>query len=246
MAMEKVLGVLKSGRYDLIVLDTPPTSDALDFLDAPERLIEALDSPAMRWLVDAFEPKHKLGLGALARGVAVVLRGVGKLTGTGFLENMAEFVTELNDLFGGFKSRARQVAAAFRGADFAYVLVSTPVPAALEEAALFLERLAASGLRGDALVLNRLHPRFEAQVTLEQARGAASAAGISPGVAQALLVALSDENAQGAADASALADFEARLAGARGAGPELRLALPLLAGDPHELGDLRALSARLV
>src|SRR5690349_14092031 len=136
MAMEKVLAVLGDPSYELIVLDTPPTSDALDFLDAPERLVEALDSPAMRWLVDAFEPKRRLGLGALARGVALVLRGVGRLTGRGFLENMAAFVTELNHLFGGFKERARQVSEAFRGADFAYVLVSTPVPPALEEAAL--------------------------------------------------------------------------------------------------------------
>ena len=62
--------MLDDPSYDLVVLDTPPTSDALDFLDAPERLIEALDSPAMRWLVDAFEPAPALGLSALARGVA--------------------------------------------------------------------------------------------------------------------------------------------------------------------------------
>ena len=58
MAMEKVLAVLDDPSFDLVVLDTPPTSDALDFLEAPERLVEALDSPAMRWLVDAFEPSR--------------------------------------------------------------------------------------------------------------------------------------------------------------------------------------------
>jgi hypothetical protein len=104
----------------------------------------------MRWLVDAFEPKRKLGLSALARGVALVLRGVGRLTGRGFLEHMAEFVTELNHLFGGFKERARQVSAAFRGADFAYVLVSTPVPPALEERRCF-----SSGSRRRVLPVTR-------------------------------------------------------------------------------------------
>ncbi len=246
MAMEKVLAVLGDPTFELVVLDTPPTSDALDFLDAPERLIEALDSPAMRWLVDAFEPKRKLGLGALARGIAVVLRGVAKLTGRGFLEHMAEFVTELNDLFGGFKERAREVAAAFRGSDFAYVLVSTPVPAALEEAALFLERLSASGLRGDALVLNRVHPRVERTASLPEAEEAAAAAGLWPTLAPALVAALADESAQGAVDRAALDEYRARLDAKGGAGARLRLELPLLAGDPHDLSELRELSARLV
>ena len=246
MAMEKVLAVLGDPAFELVVLDTPPTSDALDFLDAPERLIEALDSPAMRWLVDAFEPKRRLGLGALARGIAVVLRGVGKLTGQGFLEHMAEFVTELNDLFGGFKERAREVAAAFRGKDFAYVLVSTPVPAALEEAALFLERLSASGLRGDALVLNRVHPRVQRMASLSEAEEAAVAAGLSRTLGPALVAALADESAQSGVDRAALDEYRARLDGQSGAGARLRLELPLLAGDPHDLSELRELSARLV
>ncbi len=246
MAMEKVLAVLGDPSFDLLVLDTPPTSDALDFLDAPERLIEALDSPAMRWLVDAFEPQRKLGLGVLARGVALVLRGVGRLTGQGFLENMAEFVTELNDLFGGFKQRARQVAAAFRGSDFAYVLVSTPVPAALEEAALFLERLAAQGLAGDALVLNRLHPRATADVSVEDAARAASRHGLPPSLAGALVAALRDEETQGKADARALAAFEARFGPNGRARPRFQIELPLLAGDAHDLGAMAPLVSRLV
>jgi anion-transporting ArsA/GET3 family ATPase len=246
MAMEKVLAVLGDSAHDLIVLDTPPTSDALDFLDAPERLIEALDSPAMRWLVDAFEPQRKLGLGALARGVALVLRGVGRLTGRGFLEHMAEFVTELNDLFGGFKERAREVSQAFRGRDFAYVIVSTPVPGALDEAALFLERLSASGLRGDALVLNRLHPVHAKSVSLAEAGAVAEAHGLPRAVADALLAALADEDAQAAFDRSALDRFEARVRGAAGADSLRRVELPLLGDDPHDLRDLVPLSLRLV
>jgi anion-transporting ArsA/GET3 family ATPase len=246
MAMEKVLAVLADPAFDLVVLDTPPTNDALDFLDAPERLIEALDSPAMRWLVDAFEPRRRLGLSALARGVALLLRGMGRLTGRGFLENMAEFVTELNDLFGGFKERAREVSRAFRGEDFAYVLVSAPVTSALDEVLAFLERLAAQGLRGDALVLNRVYPSATGGVTLEAAGAAAERVGLDKELAPELLGALADEAAQGAADARALQPFFRGLAALGERAPSLRIELPLLAADPHDLADLVPLTERLV
>ncbi|MGC4092099.1 MAG: ArsA-related P-loop ATPase [Polyangiaceae bacterium] len=158
MAMEKVLSVLEGGRYDLVVLDTPPTSDALDFLDAPERLIETLDSPALRWLRDAFERSGRLGLNWIARGAALVLRGLSRLTGRRFLERLAEFVGELNELFGGFRERAERVAHAFRGPEFAYLLVATPAREALDEARFFAERLQRTGMRADGLIVNRVRP----------------------------------------------------------------------------------------
>jgi anion-transporting ArsA/GET3 family ATPase len=245
MAMEKVLAVLDDDRYDLVVLDTPPTSDALDFLEAPERLVEALDSPAMRWLVDAFEPTRRLGLGALARGVAGILRGMGRLTGRGFLEHMAEFVTELNDLFGGFKERAREVSRQFRGDGFAYVVVAAPQRPALDEALLFLERLRSLGLRGDAMVLNRVYHRAPARISKSDVTAALGRLGCSPSLADPVLRALSDEDAQAALDEAELARLDERLPSVAPT-PPLRIELPLLAVDVHDLGELMPLSARLV
>lgn len=237
MAMEKVLSVLKSGRYDLIVLDTPPTSEALDFLDAPERLVEALDSPAMRWLVQAIQPTGGFSMRLLARGVAALLRTMGRLTGRGFLEDMAAFVGELNELFGGFKERASEVSRAFRAPDFGYLLVAAPSGPALEEARFFAERLRRSGLRADALVLNRVHgvaapATAEAVASLLAERGL----GVQP---EQLLKAQADEQARARTEAPEL-DKARRLFP-----PESLWFVPVMAGDVRGLSDLAKVSRAL-
>lgn len=157
MAMEKLHAVKADNAFDLILLDTPPTANALDFLDAPQRLVDALDSAAMRWFIDAFQESGKLSFNILAKSAAVVLKGIGKLTGGDFLEQVAQFVTELNDLFGGFKERAQEVARTLRAPDVAYVLVSSPSPMAIQEVLFFSERLEEQGMPRDAFVVNRLH-----------------------------------------------------------------------------------------
>ncbi len=181
MAMEKVLSVLDDPRYDLIVLDTPPTSDALDFLDAPARLIETLDSAALRWLSQAFERSSRSSFSLLAKGVALMLRALSRLTGQGFLERLGEFITELNQLFGGFQERAGRVARAFRGPEFAYLLVATPARAAMEEAGFFAERLRGLGLRADALIINRVRPSYAEAAPVELVRAELSRLGFAEG-----------------------------------------------------------------
>jgi anion-transporting ArsA/GET3 family ATPase len=157
MAMEKLVAVKDDPRYDLIVLDTPPTANALDFLDAPERLIEALDSATMRWFVEAFQSSGKFSLNLVAKSAATVLRTIGRITGGGFLEAMAEFIAELNELFGGFKDRAARVQRTLRADDVAFVLVTSPSPPAIKEVLYFAERLEQAQMPRGALVVNRFH-----------------------------------------------------------------------------------------
>jgi anion-transporting ArsA/GET3 family ATPase len=155
MAMEKLVAVQRDPRFDLVILDTPPTANALDFLDAPARLVEAVDSPTMRWFVQAFESTGKVGFNLIARSAAVVLRGLGRITGGGFLAAMAEFITELNDLFGGFKERAQMVESSLRSPEVSFVLVTSPAPMSLEEVIFFSERLARANMPRGAFVVNR-------------------------------------------------------------------------------------------
>ncbi|HEV8246165.1 MAG TPA: ArsA-related P-loop ATPase [Polyangiaceae bacterium] len=245
MAMEKVLSVKADERFDLVVLDTPPTSDALEFLNAPERLIEALDSPAMRWLVQAFTSSGKLSFNVLARGFAAVLRSVGKLTGRGLLEHMAEFVSELNELFGGFKERARKVSEAFRGSEFAYVIVATPSPMALEEAKFFASRLSDLGMRGDAIVMNRVHRAMAEGPSSSELAQALSARGLAPELGPAVERAFAEETLQSKLDAREIERFQRHLAGLRGGAP-LVTQVPALAGDVHDFRVLFAIAEELL
>lgn len=182
MAMEKLVAVKDDPRYDLIVLDTPPTANALDFLDAPQRLMEALDSNTMKWFVQAFEMGGKFSLNLIAKSAATILRGIGRITGGGFLEAMAEFIGELNELFGGFKERAARVEKALRGDEVAFVLVTSASPPSIQEVLYFAERLSEASMPRGAFVVNRFHvpPRRAAEgVAAADASAAIAARGLA-------------------------------------------------------------------
>jgi anion-transporting ArsA/GET3 family ATPase len=169
MAVEKLVLVRNDPRYDLVLLDTPPTANALDFLDAPERLIDALDSATMRWFIDAFESTGKVSFNLLARSAAVVLKGIGRLVGGGLVETMAEFITALVVLFGGFRSRAAVLEAALQSPDVAFVLVTSPSPSSIQEVLYFEKRLRDANMPRGAFVVNRVHERPEASDEITEA-----------------------------------------------------------------------------
>ena len=246
MAVEKLVAVKDDPAWDLIVLDTPPTANALDFLDAPERLIDALDSATMKWFVEAFQSTGKMSLNLLAKSAAAVLRGIGKITGGGFLEAMAEFITELNDLFGGFKQRASIVQRTLRSRDVAFVLVTSPNPTSLREVVYFAERLEEHDMPRGAFVVNRFHlpPAGPAHAaTADEAKGAIAAQS----------VALDDDAPERVARAHAdhfrLAALDASwvrvlTAPARTGVPVVRV--PELASDVHDVALLGKLADTLM
>ena len=157
--MEKLHAVRHDARFDLIVLDTPPTTNALDFLDAPQKLVGAIDSPVMRWFVETLTGTP--GVGLVGRGAAFVLKGLGRFTGAEFLENVGQFVRELNDLFGGFRERAKAVYEDLKGPDVAFVIVTSPSPGTVAEAIFFTRKLREYGISPKAMVVNRVHELFD-------------------------------------------------------------------------------------
>jgi anion-transporting ArsA/GET3 family ATPase len=156
MAMEKLYSLKDDNRYDLIVLDTPPTSNAIDFLEAPDRMVAAMDSPTVQAFVQAFEKGGSLSLKLLSKAMAQVLSGLSKFTGAGFLEQVAGFLTDIQSLFGGFRDRALKVREELKAPNVAFVVVSSPEPMAVTEAMFFGEKLTEGGMRVEALVFNRV------------------------------------------------------------------------------------------
>lgn len=248
MAMEKVLSVVNDERYDLLVLDTPPTSNALDFLDAPERLIEVLDSSALGWLTQAFPKPGRFSLNLMARGVALVLRGIARLTGQGFLQHLAEFVSEVNQLFGGFKERAHRVAFAFRKPEFAYVLVATPEPLPLAEAAFFSEHLERLGMSADALIVNRVLSPGRSEPSLPELRRVLSSRGDpeTSDLAQRVLAAYRTERDQAELERHTLERFVAERAALSETRLALRVEVPSFPDSIHDVAALAALARYLV
>jgi len=157
MAMERVLAAQTSGKYDLIVLDTPPSSRALDFFDAPEKMIEALDSPATRALVRAMEG-GRFSLNVLALGVRQVIGAFDRIIGSHLLGDLAGLLASMNALFGGFESRAREVSERLRSPEFAYLLVTSPSRPAISDALELGRAMAVRDLPIHLLVVNRLSP----------------------------------------------------------------------------------------
>jgi anion-transporting ArsA/GET3 family ATPase len=246
MAMEKLVAVQADPRFDLVILDTPPTANAIDFLDAPAKLADAIDSAAMRWFVQAFENGGKFSLNILARSAAAVLRGLGRITGTGFLEAMAEFISELNDLFGGFKTRAKTVEQALRSKEVSFVLVTSPAPMSIQEVLFFSARLEESGMPRGAFVINRFRqppPCASHPPTVGDAAQVIAAHGLKldDDAPERMTRAHADAVRLAALDALHVRSLDER---ANGKVPIVRI--PELASDVHDLRNLAQIAEALM
>lgn len=156
--MEKLYELHADGGYDLIVIDTPPTRNALDFLDAPKRLTDFFESRVLRWFLLPYM-KASGGIMRMANVAATAfLRIVKKIVGSEVLEDTAEFFANLEGMYDGFKQRALDVAALLKSDVTSFVVVTSPSEDSVTEAAFFATRLNESGLPFGALVVNRVHP----------------------------------------------------------------------------------------
>jgi anion-transporting ArsA/GET3 family ATPase len=241
MAMEK-LGQIhtdaqRDGTYDLIVVDTPPSRSALDFLDAPERLSSFLDGRFIRLLLAPAKGPARL----VSAGFGVVTNALTKILGAQVLRDMQTFVAAFDTLFGGFRQRAQKTFELLQADGTAFLVVASPEPDALREAAYFVERLSEDAMPLAGLVVNRASPASLGDVSAEEA--AAASARLrkdDPGSLTAGLLRLH-------ADRVRMVERETRLRRRfEAAHPQVPTAVvPALAGDVHDLDGLRQVGALL-
>ncbi len=243
MAMEK-LGQLHrdaqaSGQYDLIVVDTPPSRSALDFLDAPERLSSFLDGRFIRTMLLPARGPARL----MSAGIGMVTGALSKVLGGQFLKDLQTFVTALDTVFGGFRQRAQQTYALLQASGTAFLVVAAPEDDALREAAYFVERLQGDRMPLAGLVVNRAVVSDHAELSVAAAVAAAERLETAPsdgaGVTAGLLRIHADRERLVARQQALRERFAA-------AHPQVAtIVVPALAGDVHDLDGLRTVGRLL-
>jgi anion-transporting ArsA/GET3 family ATPase len=249
-AMAKLHDFDRTGEWELIVVDTPPTAHALDFLDAPRKLSEAIDSPAIDWF-RKLQGEGGSRWSIVGKTGAYVLKKLAKFVGSKFIDDLGVFFTEFNDILGGFRQRAEETFALLRQPRVGFVLVSSPEAMAVREALTFHERLTTAAMPFVGFVVNKVHP---SRPVTAPAKAVEEALAAHPGVAK---LGLSGTTRTMAAQAllAAHAEIETLAVADRRAVDQLRKAggaaavlveVPLLRDDVHDVDRLVGLERYLL
>jgi anion-transporting ArsA/GET3 family ATPase len=209
MAIEELCGLHESGRYDLVVVDTPPTKHALDFLEAPRRIDDFLDRRIIRWFVRPYFSATWSGLRMVNRTTSFLLRRLEQATGISALVAISDFFTAMSGMFDGFHERIERAYGILRSPETAFVLVTGPEEQVLGEAEYLSRKMAELEMPMKGVVFNRVHEECPLPRRAGRAAGAAGAAGGDAAgggaderawVTGVVRRALGDEHAAAAAD----------------------------------------------
>ena len=245
MAMEKLGQLHRSGKWDLIVVDTPPSRSALDFLDAPERMGRFLDGRFIRVLMAPARASGRLGMKVVTAGFGMFTGVLTKVLGGQVLKDVQTFVLALDTMFGGFRERADQTYQLLQTPGTAFLVVAAPEPDALREASYFVDRLAEERMPLAGLVINRVHRISGTTLSdgLSQSRSLAAAETLDERADHRLtaeLLRLHAERMQVVARETRLRDHFCS------AHPAVRVAdIGALAEDVHDLDGLQQVAADL-
>ena len=236
MAMEKLGQLRASGEWDLIVVDTPPTRSALDFLDAPEHLTTFLDGRLVKVLLAPAKAGGKAYLKVVTGSLNLFTNAITRIIGASVLQDVSQFVGALETMFGGFRERAQATYDLLKAPGTVFLVVAAPERDALREAAYFAERLGEERMPLAGLVVNRVHRSAADGLTASRARDAAESA--DPLTAGVLRL-----HAERVELAHREARLQERFTTAHPGVPVVQVsALP---GDVHDLDGLRAVGEQL-
>jgi anion-transporting ArsA/GET3 family ATPase len=250
VAMERLYEIHTSGRYDLIVVDTPPTRNAVDFLEAPDRMADFFSSRLLRWLITPYRSRVVSFASKPFYSVA------DRILGTQFLQDIAEFFMLFQTMYDGFVERARAVTALLGGPQTSFIVVSTLEVAPAREAEFFLDLLSQRHYHVGALVLNKVLPELlldrdaaaSAKLLAHQAEKVAAQLSHQldpPADDEAHLAHVLGEMGRSFLDYQVVARREAEQRAELSATPELTLAVPYFEDDIHSLPGLLRLGERI-
>jgi anion-transporting ArsA/GET3 family ATPase len=180
MAMEKLYELVHrvEDPLDLVVLDTPPAASAVDFLEAPSRMLAALDNDGTRWLINATSGQAQgLRQKVLGAGTSLFMRTLGKLTGVETLKELATMLSGFSLMYDGFQERAESVSRTLADPKTVFIVVSVPRAGPLKDARQFARRLQKKGLTLGAIVLNRFAESPFVDISVEDSRGGSAPLG---------------------------------------------------------------------
>jgi anion-transporting ArsA/GET3 family ATPase len=242
MAMEKLSQLADTGQWDVIVVDTPPSRSALDFLDAPQRLGRFLDGRMIRLITMPARASGRAYLKVVTAGFTVFAKILSRILGGELLQDVSSFVAALETMFGGFRQRAEHTYALLKAPGTAFVVVAAPEPDALREASYFVERLNSDGMPLAGLIVNRVH-HCVAGLTARRAEAAADALAEKAEADLALAEAALRVHVETALAAEHDQRMARRFAAAH---PDVAtVAVPALPTDVHDLDGLRRIGALL-
>ncbi|MCK5688737.1 ArsA family ATPase [Myxococcota bacterium] len=155
-AVEKLYELWVSKRYDFIVLDTPPARNALDFLDAPGRIVDFLENETLRWMLKPYAVAGRFSLKVLDVGSAMLFRTLGKMAGADTLKELADFVRSFGGMYDGFQERSQAVHDLLRSKELAFVLIGSSGSEQVQSMRIFQEDLENENLSVRAMIINRL------------------------------------------------------------------------------------------
>ncbi len=158
MAMEKLYELHASGEYDLLVLDTPPSRNALDFIDAPDRITRFIEGKTLRMVMEGGLKAGGLGLRALGRGSLLIWKAVERVIGVSLFSDITEFLLAFDGMYDGFKDRATAVRALLGDPLTVFLLVTAPERRPIEESVFFWRKLVEAELPFGGVIVNKVHP----------------------------------------------------------------------------------------
>lgn len=161
MAMEKLFELTQENKYDLIIVDTPPTTHAIDFLEAPDKMVNALSNSMIHLLLKPAVMMGKGGLKFFEKGSQMLLKLFDRITGFAFLQDVSEMLIAFQDLLGGFGQRAAEVNKLLKSDTASFILVTACEEKSIREAFLFSEKLEKNQLPFAGIILNRVHQLFD-------------------------------------------------------------------------------------